>query len=258
MKGGNMVTLSNYGYGAKFIEDSFNLGGRRNQSNTACPAYNCGGFALGTFSWYVPFAEDMLDYAVEVGAIKERYVEEILEGTSEDDYYWEEQDFLENYRLPQYNLNDHSMNCLLNYESWSSIQICKNLEAIYPNLFEKNSMFLDYFARKIVSENKGVRPITALSELRPNEYCIAFRIGDGDFHFLRSNDSRCQLWIEKRGTTKVLCHRADEIKYSVGSEKFFNVLFKTRIHFYNSKTLLFAKRNGGKYESIISDRYGRR
>lgn len=38
--------------------DPFNRNGKRNRSNTDTDAYNCGGFALGTYSWYVPYRSD--------------------------------------------------------------------------------------------------------------------------------------------------------------------------------------------------------
>lgn len=38
--------------------DPFNRNGKRNRSNTDTDDYNCGGFALGTYSWYVPYRSD--------------------------------------------------------------------------------------------------------------------------------------------------------------------------------------------------------
>ena len=38
--------------------DPFNRNGKRNRSNTDTDAYNCGGFALGTYSWYLPYRLD--------------------------------------------------------------------------------------------------------------------------------------------------------------------------------------------------------
>ena len=42
-----------YGY-----EDELNLNGFRNMRNTNKEFYNCGGYALGTYSWYQPHGED--------------------------------------------------------------------------------------------------------------------------------------------------------------------------------------------------------
>ena len=38
--------------------DPFNHNGKRNRSNTDTDDYNCGGFALGTYSWYAPYRSD--------------------------------------------------------------------------------------------------------------------------------------------------------------------------------------------------------
>ena len=42
------------GYGAPRLSDPFNTLGLRNINNTIKRYYNCGGYALGTFSWYWP------------------------------------------------------------------------------------------------------------------------------------------------------------------------------------------------------------
>lgn len=39
-------------------DDPFNRNNRRNINNTPKENYNCGGYALGTFSWYCPHAEE--------------------------------------------------------------------------------------------------------------------------------------------------------------------------------------------------------
>lgn len=39
-------------------EDPFNKNNNRNIRNTPKRNYNCGGYALGTFSWYCPHAEE--------------------------------------------------------------------------------------------------------------------------------------------------------------------------------------------------------
>ena len=38
--------------------DLYNRNGLRNVRNTARYTYNCGGYALGTFSWYLPYESD--------------------------------------------------------------------------------------------------------------------------------------------------------------------------------------------------------
>lgn len=40
------------------FNDSLNFENRRNIKNTQKNRYNCGGYALGTFSWYCPYGEE--------------------------------------------------------------------------------------------------------------------------------------------------------------------------------------------------------
>lgn len=42
---------------ARFFDDPYNTKNLRNIRNTDTWDYNCGGFALGTFSWYEPMSE---------------------------------------------------------------------------------------------------------------------------------------------------------------------------------------------------------
>lgn len=55
------------------IGDPFNILGLRNIGNTAKHYYNCGGYALGTFSWYWP------------GRTEEEY-DEIMECAGDEDW----------------------------------------------------------------------------------------------------------------------------------------------------------------------------
>lgn len=46
----------------EFTGDLFNKENRRNLKNTDKGIYNCGGYALGTFSWYCPHNEEDEDW----------------------------------------------------------------------------------------------------------------------------------------------------------------------------------------------------
>lgn len=43
---------------AEFLSDEYNLRGERNRRNTCIDEYNCGGYALGIFSWIFPCDTD--------------------------------------------------------------------------------------------------------------------------------------------------------------------------------------------------------
>ena len=41
-----------------YAEDKMNINRKRNINNTRKPDYNCGGYAFGTFNWYLPFRNE--------------------------------------------------------------------------------------------------------------------------------------------------------------------------------------------------------
>lgn len=50
-----------------FMRDPYNSANKRNINNTDKMDYNCGGYALGTFSWYMPCKpEDIDDYYLDL------------------------------------------------------------------------------------------------------------------------------------------------------------------------------------------------
>ena len=99
-------------------DDPFNIAKERNTKNTNREEYNCGGYALGCYSWYCPFAHQVRD-------------------------------------------------------------------------FEKN-------VNQILKDFPNVRLINNTQDLMPNEYMIAFRLSQDDFHFMKR--SKNGVWREKRGS----------------------------------------------------------
>ena len=99
-------------------DDPFNITKERNTRNTDREEYNCGGYALGCYSWYCPFTHQVRD-------------------------------------------------------------------------FEKN-------VNQILKDFPNVRLINNTQDLMPNEYMIAFRLSQDDFHFMKR--SKNGVWREKRGS----------------------------------------------------------
>lgn len=75
------------------IEDFFNLRGLRNADNTDCREYNCGGFALETFSWYEPsyfngdgcfLCEDLAEEGYDIESIQEILCSNCVDSILED------------------------------------------------------------------------------------------------------------------------------------------------------------------------------
>lgn len=226
-----MVNVSNYGYNKNFLADAMNRNGARTQSNTRSESYNCGGFALGTFSWYYPYGSDIVDYAYDHGFINEAQKEEIYADVDRESYEWEEEDF-----LCDFNGSKKTCDVIPTYEVWKSMAIQDCLECCVPSIFNRNSGFMEYFIDKMLKEIPKLRVINDFSDLKENEYCVAFRVGHGDFHYIRSNNSKCDVWIGKMGWNRV--KRIDEEVSTDNLEEFFDVLFGMR---YDSDTILFAK-----------------
>lgn len=54
-----MFSPDSYEY---YGHDLYNRNGLRNVRNTIRRTYNCGGYALGTFSWYLPYESDQYGF----------------------------------------------------------------------------------------------------------------------------------------------------------------------------------------------------
>ena len=78
----------------KDYEDYFNERQTRNEENTEKKDYNCGGYALRTFSWYLPYEydeknypffsnSDLAEYLMDVGYSVEETMDEILRVNTE-------------------------------------------------------------------------------------------------------------------------------------------------------------------------------
>lgn len=50
-------------------DDPFNIAKERNTKNSDRGEYNCGGYALGCYSWYCPFAHHVRDFEKNVNQI---------------------------------------------------------------------------------------------------------------------------------------------------------------------------------------------
>lgn len=157
--------MFNWGSQRRFGHDLFNRLGERNSENTDQVVYNCGGFALGTFSWYLPQCESAW-------------------GCWEDDWSMEE-------------MTELTDDCV--------------------------AVMLDEFP--------DLREIQYLSEVRHDEYAIAFRLSsDGDFHYVRQMHGR--TWTHKCGGGEIQTMTRWEV---------FNTDWCWR---YNGPIVLLAKKRG--------------
>ena len=113
--------------------------------NSRKPHYNCGGFALGTYNWYLPYEQ------------------------RDEDWAWYFEEFDEGYLTAEEAVTGLTNTCV------------------------------DFMLNDI----NGIRIIEEESEIKKNEYAIAFRIGflDDDFHYARRSDEG--VWYHKMGGTEI-------------------------------------------------------
>jgi hypothetical protein len=168
-----------------------------------------------------------VDYAFNRGYITAFEREDILRQLTEDEYLIAKEDW------DSYESDEE----YADYEEWRNSGAGFLLEEKYP-IFNKNSDLFFYYIKVMLKEIKGLRLIGSLDDLRENEYCVAFRVGHGDFHYIRSNNNKCDVWIGKVGRSVVRKLTPSTSKKDI--EKFFDTLFDDR---YDSKTILFAKTN---------------
>ena len=124
---------------AHYLPDNYNVLRKRNIRNTEKRFYNCGGYALESFSWYLP-RHDNTPTGRDYGSTIEDCVEAMLED--------------------------------------------------FPNL----------------------RVITSIDDLRENEYAVAFRLSDCDFHYIKR--ARNGHWFHKMGGSHYISTMKEEVVFS--------------------------------------------
>lgn len=118
-----------------FGNDKLNKKGNRDLNNTNRIGFNCGGYALETFNWYLPYDEEEQGREM-FGIFADMPEEEVLEITV-------------------------------------------------------NAMLKEFRGR--------LRVIQKVEELKDDEYAIAYRVGERDFHYCKRNSRG--VWFHKRGQT---------------------------------------------------------
>lgn len=66
-----MVAVPWFSNEVAFADDILNSNRNRNIRNTSKLDYNCGGYALGTFNWYMPFLDEESHISLEFGSYEE-------------------------------------------------------------------------------------------------------------------------------------------------------------------------------------------
>lgn len=126
--------------------DEFN-GEKRSLSNTEKCDYNCGGYALGLFNWYLPYPQEMRNELTFLG------------------------EWVYSYRKTMKIMVNYMVNTL-------PIRVIKSLK----NLDEET------------------------------EYCVAFRLGEGDFHYVKRYKQG--IWYHKMGGSSHIRRMEEEEVFS--------------------------------------------
>jgi hypothetical protein len=122
-----------------WVDDEYNSLRKRNVRNTEKRVYNCGGYALESFSWYIP------------------------------------------------ELNGH--------------RVCR-----------ADGTTVDDCVQAMMIDFPNLRRIQTLDELKENEYAVAFRLSDYDFHYIKR--ARNGHWFHKRGRSNYIDTMKEEIVFS--------------------------------------------
>jgi len=122
-----------------WVDDEYNSLRKRNIRNTEKRIYNCGGYALGSFSWYIP---------------------------------------------------------KLNNED-----VCRAEGTIVEDCVK--AMMIDF---------PNLRRIQSIDELKENEYAVAFRLSDYDFHYIKRASNG--HWFHKRGGSYYIDTMKEEVVFS--------------------------------------------
>ena len=201
--------------------DPLNRRRTRNDKTVKLGDFNCGGYALETYNWFLP---NLCSALVEELAWNQWYDEQCFDENEElePEEYYEYQDFKDELIEAEY--QDFYDDFCLNSKVEISEETLKN---IYYD-WEDSPSALKYAVEAILSTFSDVRQIKDFSELKEDEYGIAYAIGGGDFHFVKY-DQLTDVYTHKQGY------------WPVESIKDCDEAFLPR---YDSERIYFAKKRG--------------
>lgn len=211
-------------------EDICNLTRKRNADNVNSIAFNCGGYALETFNWFLPIKnEGAVAEDAEAKWLTANGFEDNWEYYDNLDYFGED-DELENYKRLKEKEGAEMIVSLL-----SEIEIPQNVteeEAknyaldLYHNHDYHSEIALRIAALNMLKGFPNMREINDWTELNEDEYGIAYRGGTDDFHFVKF-DQKNNIYTHKMGWMNIETISNLEEGFSPD---------------YNSRTVYFAKK----------------
>lgn len=217
-----MALVNSFGECVSTMEDPFNFSKKRNDTTQDRKDYNCGGYALETYNWFLPF----------------------FSSHNFSSYVWREVCKVNNWEFDEEGLENGDTQGELIYGGYEQ-EVIEALASVLMKLDssleeedaydQADSIFQwgywDEPAAMVLSIKfmlnafPTLRIISDFSELEENEYGIAYACGSGDFHFIKFKDG-------------VLTHKMgnQEIKTISDVEETFSELG------YDSEITFFAKK----------------
>lgn len=209
-----IATLKVDGSAFTAVSDFRNEKRTRNQRNTANRFFNCGGYALETYNWFVPYFTS--------SAIDNDVFDEIVYGNDygdidDWDYDWESIPCAEDDELYQYIKADIKEEFFLirderlaECEAWESENLILSdsepdkINEIWNNVFY-NSCYdhpaaLLLAVKLMLKAFPDMRLVHSFEELRNDEYGVSYAAGGGDFHFCKYNNG---VYTAKNGAQPI-------------------------------------------------------
>jgi len=208
----NFMVLKGCGGYFNDHENPLNIGNVRKTSRMKIDLFNCGGYALNTLNWFLPYAADFVSPCV-------------FHNISEDEYYDNDYDLDDDdverdidYSIFQDEVEEIIVDNDLDYDLEEVIN-----EIYYRKNFSHEVSLL-LAEKRILKIFSDVRKINSFEELKENEYGIAYAGGPTDFHFARYDNGQ-------------ISHKPG--RSHIRKEKCLEDAFSCR---YDSRKILFAKK----------------
>lgn len=211
--------------------DALNTKNCRNENNVNTLTFNCGGYALETFNWFLPIKNK--DF------VAENAEEEWLILNAYDNYWDCEEDINQIEAMDNYiddKIYDGEMDIL---GLVSEITLPEGVDIVTAendalDLYQRHNYFtptaLQIAALNMLKAFPDMRKIKSWEELKPDEYGIAYRGNRHDFHFIKY-DQITNKYTHKLGYQAV--EEISSLKEGFNPEAGFQ---------YDSETIYFAKK----------------
>ena len=147
-------------------------------------SYNCGGYALGTYNWYIPFNNrDLVSDNAEEDWLTRNNCESYWDLNEKD---LESLNSYIDYSVDEGELELYDMLSKINIPKGMGIEDAQDeISNMYYNHIYNTKLALEIATYNMLHTFKDMRQIKSWKELKSDEYGIAYRCSDDDFHFVK-------------------------------------------------------------------------